>query len=514
MTQDNMDYQNIPKEKFTFCNANKETYKERPETKSVSHFQDAMIRFSKNKSSVAAAVILLFLVLFAIFAPIIGSNNYTKHPTDTMYLNYGKLLPKLEAMAWAGWDGCKDETISRSIFLSYQAIGAETGTSPVVEIYREDYRSDNKSAADTFYDVRVDSYVKNGMMYVSLTPFEYEDLQSWQMENQIQVIYPAVNTSKIASASLKNDANIWYECNHKGVPRTKNGEYVNIYKTTGNDGGYDSLRIKGDDGSYRYAVISGDSRALSYKVRVYKNTYFRYRYGHEASFIFGTNAFGQDIFTRLGNAARFSFLLAIGVSSINLFIGTMYGAVEGYYGGMADLVMERFCDILSGVPFIVATSLFQLHLAQKAGVVPALLLAFVLTGWIGMASKTRMQFYRYKNQEHVLAARTLGASDARLIFCHIFPNVLGTLITSAVLIIPNVIYSESNLTYLGIVNLDSATMSSIGSMLSAGWPLLTTYPHIVFFPALFLSLLMISFNLLGNGLRDACNPSLRGTEEF
>ena len=129
-----------------------------------------------------------------------------------------------------------------------------------------------------------------------------------------------------------------------------------------------------------------------------------------------------------------------------------------------------------------------------------------------MASSTRMQFYRFKNQEYILAARTLGAGDRRLMFRHIFPNALGTLITTAVLIIPNVVYSESNLTYLGIVNLDSATMSSIGSMLSAGQPLLSTYPHIILFPAIYISLMMISFNLFGNGLRDAFNPSLRGTE--
>ena len=98
-------------------------------------------------------------------------------------------------------------------------------------------------------------------------------------------------------------------------------------------------------------------------------------------------------------------------------------------------------------------------------------------------------------------------------FKHIFPNALGTLITSAVLVIPGVIFSESTLTYLGIVNLDSSTMSSIGSMLSSGQSSLTTYPHIILFPAIYISLLEISFNLFGNGLRDAFNPSLRGTED-
>ena len=176
------------------------------------------------------------------------------------------------------------------------------------------------------------------------------------------------------------------------------------------------------------------------------------------------------------------------------------------------MIMERVSDVLSGVPFMVVTTLFQLHLANKVGVVPALLFAFVLTGWIGMASRVRMQFYRFKGQEYILAARTLGARDMRLMFKHIFPNSLGTLITGSVLVIPGVIFSESSLTYLGIVNLESSTMTSVGTMLANGRGYLATDPYIIFFPALFISLLEVSFNLFGNGLRDAFNPSLRGVE--
>ena len=175
--------------------------------------------------------------------------------------------------------------------------------------------------------------------------------------------------------------------------------------------------------------------------------------------------------------------------------------------------MERVSDVLSGVPFMVVTTLFQLHLASRVGVVPVLLFAFVLTGWIGMASTVRMQFYRFKGQEYVLAARTMGAGDSRIMFGHIFPNAIGTIITSCVLSIPGVIFSESSLTYLGIINLESSAMTSVGTMLAGGKAYLSTDPYIIFFPALFIALLEISFNLFGNGLRDAFNPSLRGTEE-
>ena len=514
MVKNNIDLENIPKEKFEFYNRDEVIHDKKLDTKPVGYFKDAMMRFCKNKSSVIAAIVLLCLVLFAIFIPIFCSNNYTKNPTDTTYLQYGKLLPKWSLFAWAGWDGCSNETLNATDYNARRALAEETGMNPTVEVFRADYEDPTSTTNTTYYDVRTDSYIKNGMVYLTLTPAEYQAIQDWQNETGIQVIYPAVNTSSFKIESMKNNANIWYECTPKGAAKLdKEGNFVPLYKTSGNDGDYNSLRIEGDDGSYRYAQVTGSSTAMSFKVRVFTYTYFQYRYGFEPSFIFGTNNFGQDIITRLAGAARFSLLLALCVSVINLIIGAIYGAIEGYYGGAVDIVMERISDILSGVPFMVVTTLFQLHLAQKVGVVPALLFAFVTTGWIGMASSTRMQFYRYKKQEYILAARTLGASDARLMFKHIFPNALGTLITSAVLVIPGVIFSESTLTYLGIVNLDSSTMSSIGSMLSSGQSSLTTYPHIILFPAIYISLLEISFNLFGNGLRDAFNPSLRGTED-
>ena len=177
------------------------------------------------------------------------------------------------------------------------------------------------------------------------------------------------------------------------------------------------------------------------------------------------------------------------------------------------MAMERFSDILGNVPFMVVVTLFKLHIADKVGTVATLLFAFVLTGWIGMASTTRMQFYRYKNQEYVLAARTLGASDRRIMFKHIFPNALGTLITSSVLVIPGVIFSESSLSYLGIINLSTGSTTSVGTLMATARGSLSTYPHAILFPAIFIALLMITFNLFGNGLRDAFNPSLRGSED-
>ena len=125
-------------------------------------------------------------------------------------------------------------------------------------------------------------------------------------------------------------------------------------------------------------------------------------------------------------------ILGIVVSFFNIIIGLIYGAIEGYYGGAADMIMERISEILSEVPFMIVVTLFNLYLADKINVVFTLFFAFILTGWLGTASTVRMQFYRYKNQEYVLAARTLGARDSRLIFKHILPNAIGPIITRSV----------------------------------------------------------------------------------
>lgn len=511
----NVNIPDVPQEKLQFAAAGQRLHDQKFDTKQVGYFQDAFRRFCKNKASVTAAIIILCLALYSLLIPIFCETPYSLALTDTTYLQYSKLLPKVPFFADHGihfMDGAREETLGASNYIYMKAIAQETGHEVILEELGTNVDENGKIS----YNCRVDSYISNGFVYLTLTENEYRSIQAWQNETGIQVIYPAVADR---SAS---DANIWYEANQKGVAKLdKDGNVIPNYRTNGTDGDYNSIRVDGDPGNadpnaenrYRYANVTGTSTATSYKVRVFKYTYFQYRYGYEPAFIFGTNGLGQDILTRLAAAGRFSLLFAICIASINLCIGAVYGAVEGYYGGAVDMTMERITDILARVPFMVVATLFQLHLASRVGPVVSLLFAFVLTGWIGMASTVRMQFYRYKGQEYVLAARTLGAKDWRIIWKHIFPNALGTIITSSVLVIPGVIFTESTLTYLGIVNLQSSTMTSIGTMLANSRAYLSSFPHMILFPALFISLLEISFNLFGNGLRDAFNPSLRGVEE-
>ncbi|MBQ1492498.1 MAG: ABC transporter permease, partial [Blautia sp.] len=391
---------------------------------------------------------------------------------------------------------------------------AESGLPAIVSV-----KNDFVDMSGThYYDLVVDTYAKVGYCYQNLDAAAYEALQAYQDEKDIQVIYPMPQTHGTNFVMGNGGANFWYTLQNAASSSSgaavldEQGNFIpNYIKSEDKEAvGYHSRRIEGDDGQGGWDVYAVRNQS-GYKVRILYYEYYKYLHGIYPSFIFGTNVYGQDIFCCLAAGGRLSFLLAFSIATINFLIGAIYGAIEGYYGGSVDIVMERISDILGSVPFIVVATLFQMHLAEKAGVLLSLLFAFVLTGWIGNAASVRMQFYRFKSHEYVLAARTLGASDARLIFGHIFPNALGTIITGSVLTIPGVIFSESMLSYLHIINLETSSLTSIGTMLAGGQGTLSTFPHIILFPAIFISILEISFNLFGNGLRDAFNPSLRGT---
>ena len=505
--------EHIPQEKFAFKQLNAELHDKKLETKSRGYFADAMIRFKKNKSSVVAAWIILFLVVFSVLSPLISVNDIDT--MDDTYKNHPPFIPAVAEMNIGLFDGATThESQSENQKLVWEAIGIETGLNPVIRVLDtttqlEKYRGQMREV--TYYKLENNKYYERGMVHRVLSKEEFQKIQDYQNETGIQVIYPYVESKDIND--IKNSPNIWYQVKDtKGTPKLdSDGNLIPAYSTKKDMEGapYDSLRIEGDDGSYIYSyAVSG-----AVHVRLCYYNYYQYLTGHEPNFIFGTNVLGQCLFTAIGVGARFSLVFAVLVSAINLTIGAIYGAIQGYYGGMIDMVLDRIADILSGVPFVVVTTLFQLHLAQKVGIVPSFLFAFVLTGWLGMAALTRKQFYRFKGQEFVLAARTLGASDWRLMFKHIFPNSLGTIITSCALVIPGVISSEVSMTYLGIINLQDAFGTSIGTLAAQGQTAMTAAPHAMLFPSIFISLLLISFNLFGNGLRDAFNPSTRGVED-
>ena len=249
-----------------------------------------------------------------------------------------------------------------------------------------------------------------------------------------------------------------------------------------------------------------DVIATGYNYKYLSCKYHNNSYNSMPKFLFGTDDSGQDLFKKAFKGLRISLILGVCTAAFCFIFGLCWGSISGYFGGAVDIIMERFCEILSGVPWIVIMTLCILHFGSTFG---TFALALCLTGWMGTAGRTRTQFYRFKRREYILASRTLGANDMRLIFRHILPNSLGTIITGAVLMIPSVIFSEATLAYL---NLGLKNLSSFGVIMSDNQTYLQSYPNLVIFPAVIISLMMISFNLFGNGLRDAINPSLKGSD--
>ncbi len=248
-----------------------------------------------------------------------------------------------------------------------------------------------------------------------------------------------------------------------------------------------------------------------------KRSLYRYDYymGYIGSctpqkYVFGTNKFGHDFFKEVFSGLLTSLGLGFLAAAINIVIGVIWGSISGYFGGWVDMLMERFCEILGGMPWIVMMTLIVLLLGSTFW---TFLLALCLTGWMGVASSTRSQFYRYKGREYVLASRTLGASDSRLIFRHILPNGIGTIVTGSVLMIPSVIFTEANISYLLPNALAFSSSQSFGITLSNAQADIGNYSYLIISASIIMALIMISFNLFGNGLRDAFNPSLKGAED-
>ncbi len=486
-----LDINSISDEKFEFAQKDKVLRDAKFETKQVGLFRDAMSRFAQNKGSVVAFAIILFLLLFSIITPFVSG--YTPSQSDPFYTY---CLPKCSWFEGTGfWDGTQSETVSMQKYYLYDSMGAIVSYSEGVDQFG------NKE-----YYIKRDTYVK-GCIYKTVTETVYNQLVAYDNsieDNKDKIMQPLVdlswidqstNTGQVIYSRYQQEANFDYKMDEKLRPILVNGKPQKIYLTD-------------DKGNYVYSEKSGSG----YSIRLNYDNYYVFVNGKKPVFLLGSDNVGRDIMTRLAVGGRLSLLLGIVVSFFNIIIGLIYGAIEGYYGGAADMIMERISEILSEVPFMIIVTLFNLYLAGKVNVLFTLFFAFILTGWLGTAATVRMQFYRYKNQEYVLAARTLGARDSRLIFKHILPNAIGPIITSSVLMVPSVIFSESSLSYLKIIDFSTGNMTSIGTMLSDGQSSFTTYPNLILWPALFISLLMISFNIFGNGLRDAFNPQLRGAE--
>lgn len=224
----------------------------------------------------------------------------------------------------------------------------------------------------------------------------------------------------------------------------------------------------------------------------------------ENQYYFGTDDLGRDMWTRVWSGARLSLFIGFVAAGLDLIIGVLYGSVSGFLGGRTDTIMMRIIEILNGIPNLILIILMVMVL--KPGVT-AIIIAIAMTGWVGMARVVRGQVLSLKSREFVLAARTLGANTQWMLFKHLIPNMMGPILVLVSMTIPGAIFSEATLSFIGLgIPVPNA---SLGSLTSEGRNWLLVAPHILFFPAILISLVLLVFSLFGDGLRDALDPKMR-----
>lgn len=625
---------------FVLVQENERLHDVKLKTKQLTYFQDAMVRFTRNKYNVTATIILGFFILLSIFVPILTPKNLYLQ-TNSSLTALPPRIPLLEKIGFA--DGSKQ---FKNQPINYATIDPETGLGYPTNGFQADYimfdslvnhevigtdRSAEfrggtnelyidagraayaivNTSGTTFqagYTIVIDvnEIVGSGTVKVYLstqangTSYDtWEDviyLGSFDTAG-VQVINPMTTLSSGASGYLVvkyelpeasadgsqyvslnsitvNNAGDVAVSSYEGFPlamwnlfvidaASENGRYVrknavmitadfryNLYSAlfadkqsilgedqydellAANPGMAESIvpdpenpdawtfgegyplvsvvdvEIKSIPGTgittTNYIVLMDGSYALGFADTPY--------------FLFGTDVFGRDLFALVWLGLRTSLLLGFMSAVVNIVIGVIWGAFSAYYGGQVDILMERFVDIWGSFPQITMISIITVLIGPGF---EALFIFLVYDGWIGPAHVTRSQFYRYKGREYVLAARTLGASDSRIIFKHILPNALGTIVTRVILSIPAVIFLEVNLSFLGFgigngqtfnIGPISLTGSSIGVILNDGQQqIYAGNLWLIIAPTIVVSILMICFNMFGNALRDALNPQLRGS---
>lgn len=624
---------NIPKEQFDFVQQDSKIFDKEFETKPIGYFQDAMIRFVRNKTNVIATSILLVIVLMSVFQPILTTKNYIRLEPAVAFLpprvpfleNFGiadgtasfsnqpVLLNTINESTGFGGNpigynpefiidgsreyytiGCSDYNVlcqggEAVIRLDSRNTAVTVATSQlftfsaaqrsVLSLDVKDLDADSDKVLEVFvrpnpaepfvlistinqtglYDIdvydalgdaSVESFASNvRLRYTSQDRFDfvsiasmglYQDgssepavlltgqplvlnLRTLNVEGEGGGIVRQNATIQMMSFQYNSYDAVFGERPNNAFPKSQydtliatNPACVRIENPANPTGwflgeGCPIVEVFRENPG----VVVGGVSFGSYVVTI--NYALLNGYESIPYFLFGTTNAGRDLFSLIWVATRTSLLIGLIVAGINISIGVLFGAISGYYGGNVDIIMQRFSEIVGRIPFLVILAIF---IALLGAGIQTLVFILIVSGWIGVAYVTRTQFYRFKGREYVLASRTLGAKDMRLIFRHILPNGIGTIITASILLIPATIFAESTISYLGfgighgtsfsVLGLEFSGVS-VGVLLADGRQELITRPYLTVYPAIVISILMITFNMFGNALRDALNPSLRGS---
>ena len=290
-----------------------------------------------------------------------------------------------------------------------------------------------------------------------------------------------------------------------------------------------TYRIKDEQGNDKYVVMAdfsyqtdpvkkleGIDYSLTYEGTEYKTPDFKV---WNKTFVLGTDLNGRDLMSRVMYGTGISLTIAFVAAVINLFIGVLYGSIAGYIGGNVDLIMMRIVDIINSIPLLLYVILLSVVLKESwfeenvlnpifgPGGLGTIILTLITVYWVGMARLVRGQILGLKEQEYVLAARTIGVPNFKIILKHLVPNALGPIIVAMAMMIPSAVFTEAFLSFIGLGI--SAPRASLGSLANDGQQFMQTYPYQLVIPALVIAFMMLSFNFVGDGLRDALDPRLR-----
>ncbi|WP_281678613.1 ABC transporter permease [Eggerthia catenaformis] len=220
--------------------------------------------------------------------------------------------------------------------------------------------------------------------------------------------------------------------------------------------------------------------------------------------LFGTDYLGRDLWVRTWQGTRYSLIIAVVAVIIDVVIGITYGMISGYFGGMIDSVMQRIQEIINSIPTLVVLIILLTVLKPNLTTV---IIALIFTEWIPMSRITRAQVLKVKEDEFVLASRTLGAGHFFILFKEILPNIVSQLIINSMMTIPNAIFYEAYLAFVGLGL--TKPLASLGTLINDGFQYFQVHPHAMVIPAIVMAVLMLSFNLFGDGLRDALDPTMK-----
>lgn len=482
----NEDLKNVSADLFVLTEG-KSSDMEKIATKSLNFWQDASLRLRKNKMAMVGFWAIILLIIFSVLAP---SSFFAFKNADGTPFRYDAapilvdedgneikkediayLPPRIPYVEKLGiFDGMATlERGSWDVFI---------GTLPKDDEFKDLIKPQNRKKL----------VERLGIAY---HPFDINVVKITQKEGEKYITLKVLKDKKEVEIPLKDMISEF----SRFQP-----DNFKLISTKVDDKGVEMLTVEADE----------------YAIKNVKNLYFW----------FGTDKLALDIWTRLWIGVGISLLIALISMCIDFFIGIIYGTIAGFYGGTAiDNLMMRFAEIWGSIPSLVLMIImlsieksisiqlksffatFGIELSNGAVRFLILVFAMSLSGWIGVARVVRAQILKLRDQEFILASRTLGASKIRLMRKHLFPNIIGQLMVMATFSIPGAIFYEAFLSFIGLGL--PIPMSSLGVLVSEGYKSIQSRPTMLLIPAFIMSVLMLSINLLANGLRDALDPRMR-----